>query len=109
MRSFASLRRAGFAALRRRGKLHSRPTLLLYRLRASDRRRAEAGITVGTRVGKAVLRNTVRRRIGEILHEALSGTPGWQVLVVARPAAAGASFQNLRSDVRSALELDRPQ
>ncbi len=103
MRSFASLRRrAEFAALRRRGRLCSQPTLMLYRLAAPGARRAQAGITVDTRVGKAVVRNAVRRRIAAVLDEALSGSTE-RVLVVARPAAAAAGFQRLRADLLAAL------
>ncbi|HEY9085296.1 MAG TPA: ribonuclease P protein component [Candidatus Tyrphobacter sp.] len=104
MRSFASLRRrAEFAALRRRGRLCSQPTLMLYRLAAPGAPRAQAGITVDTRVGKAVVRNTVRRRIAGALHEALLGRAPERVLVVARPAAAAAGFRRIQSDLLAAL------
>jgi ribonuclease P protein component len=105
MRSFASLRRrAEFAALRRRGRLRSRPTLLVYALAGQPGRRSCAGISVDSRVGKAVVRNLVRRRIASILHEALSGKASARVLVVARPAAASADYGRLRGDLRGALE-----
>ena len=106
MRSFASLRRrAEFAALRRRGRLHSQPTLMLYRLASPGTRRAQAGITVDTRVGKAVVRNTVRRRIAAALHEALLQRAPERVLVVARPAAATAGFQRLRGELLTARSM----
>lgn len=104
MRSFASLRRrAEFASLRRRGRLRSSPTLLLYRLAPSGEPRSRAGITVATTVGKAVVRNTVRRRIAAALHEALIARAPERVLIVARPAAAAASFERLRGDLLAAL------
>lgn len=104
-RSYAALKRRGdFAALRRRGSVKSYPTLFLYRLPAPGEPIVRAGITVDTRVGKAVVRNTVRRRIAAALQELLLARAGERLLVVARPAAAGAKFQRLRSDLRSALE-----
>ncbi len=62
------------------------------------------GISTGRRLGGAVTRNRVRRRIREILRD----TPGaegrgWDVLVVARPASASASFEELRSALRRLL------
>lgn len=105
MRSFASLRRrAEFAALRRRGRLRSRPTLLVYTLADRLTRRSIAGISVDSRVGNAVVRNLIRRRIGAALHEELQGKAPERILVVARPAAATASFERLRGDLHGALE-----
>jgi ribonuclease P protein component len=105
MRSFASLRRrAEFAALRRRGRLRSRPTLLVYTLADRNARRSVAGISVDRRVGTAVVRNLVRRRIGAALHEYLTGRTPARILVIARPAAAFVPFDRLRGDLRGALE-----
>lgn len=105
MRAYAGLRRrAEFTALRRRGALNSRPTLSLYRVPTRGERRSRAGITVGSAVGKAVVRNTVRRRIGAALHELLLAREPLVLLVVAKPAAAEADFHRLRSDLQAALE-----
>ncbi|MGH7737506.1 MAG: ribonuclease P protein component [Candidatus Tyrphobacter sp.] len=105
MRSYATLRRRSeFAVVRRRGKILSRPTLALYLAPFRGERRWRAGITVTTAVGKAVVRNAVRRRIGSALHELLLRAQPRTLLVVAKPAAATADFQRLRSDLRSALE-----
>lgn len=57
------------------------------------------GLVTSKRVGGAVIRNRVRRRLREIcrLHRALLA-PGWLVVVVAKPAAAGATFSELRDE-----------
>ena len=56
------------------------------------------GISTGRRLGGAVQRNRVRRRVREVLrHSANESGHGWDILIVARPAAAGASFDDLRS------------
>jgi ribonuclease P protein component len=105
MRRFASLRRRGdFARLRQRGRRLSTPTLTLYRgdALASDAS-SLVGITVTKSIGKAVVRNKVRRRLAAIVHEALAGMPPARLLLVARPQAATAAFPALRADVTSAL------
>ena len=69
---------------------HSRahPALLVrYRRNALDRTRF--GISTGRRVGSAVVRNRVRRRLRTILRRMIARIDtGWDVLIVARPNAA---------------------
>jgi ribonuclease P protein component len=65
------------------------------------------GLSVSRRVGNAVTRNTVRRRLREVFYSTLPGIPGGVDLVVtARPAAAEASFGELSEEfVRSLRKL----
>ena len=56
------------------------------------------GISTGRRLGGAVQRNTVRRRIREILRRSPNDTGhGWDILIVARDPAVSASFDELRA------------
>ena len=54
------------------------------------------GITVGKKLGKAYVRNRVRRRIREVyrLNEERF-LPGWDIVVVARSRAVDAEFSRL--------------
>ena len=77
------------------------PLLVVY-VAPNDVGVARFGITVSGRVGNAVVRNTVRRR----LREALRGrpaiiAPGLDILLIARPAAARATWH----DLTTALDL----
>lgn len=57
---------------------------------------ARAGITVSGRVGRAVVRNRVRRRLRAALRaRLLRVATGRDVLVIARPAAAQATWAEL--------------
>lgn len=72
------------------------------------------GIVVSRKVGKAVVRNRVRRRLREGLREllrepltdaALLGSrPSLDLIVIARPSAAEAEYQELKRSLKSALE-----
>jgi ribonuclease P protein component len=62
------------------------------------------GLSVPRRVGNAVTRNTVRRRLREVFYSALPEIPGNLDLVVsARPAAAEANFRELDEEFVRAL------
>ncbi len=62
------------------------------------------GFIIGKRVSKrAVARNRVRRRLREAARRA-PVHPGWDVLLIARPAALDASYTTLRAAL---LELGR--
>ncbi len=56
------------------------------------------GFSVGRRLGGAVVRNRVKRRLREILR-LLPLEPGWDIIFIARPQAAGASFARLKKVV----------
>ncbi len=105
MRRFASLRRqADFARLRRQGRRVSTKSLVIYRsepLPSDDR--CLVGITVSKSIGKAVIRNKLRRRLAAIVHEALARHRAMRLLVIARPIAAVAAWRDLQAEVTSAL------
>ncbi len=105
MRRFASLRRqADFARLRRHGRRVSTKSLTIYR---SDSLpgdvRALVGFAISKTIGKAVVRNKLRRRLAGILDDVLARRDATRLLFVARPLAASASFADLRAEVTSAL------
>ena len=105
MRRFASLhRQADLARLRRQGQRISTRNLTIYRSDAIDGDPcALVCVTVNKSIGKAVLRNKLRRRLAAIVHETLERCEPLRLLIVARPAAAQARFAELRAEVTSAL------
>jgi ribonuclease P protein component len=66
--------------------------------------RSRVGITVSSRVGNAVVRNRVRRRLREALRASRDRVPsGQDVLVVARPPSAEATWEELCSALDTLL------
>ena len=62
------------------------------------------GLSVSRKVGNSVTRNAVRRRLKEVFYSALPEIPGNLDLVVsARPAAAGADFGELNEEFTRSL------
>jgi ribonuclease P protein component len=69
------------------------------------------GYAVSKRVGKAVVRNKVRRRLREALRS-LPVREGFDLVITVRPESAQASYQELRAELtlllRRARLLDEP-
>lgn len=68
--------------------------LLALRYRRNELDATRYGISTGRRIGPAVVRNRVRRRLRTILRS-LAVAPGWDVLIVARQPAATATQAEL--------------
>ena len=76
---------------------HANAYLVLY-ARKNRTTTNRVGITVSKKLGHAVVRNRVRRRLREVyrLHED-QFQPGWDIVVVARSRCIKASFQDIVS------------
>lgn len=63
------------------------------------------GFTVSRKVGKAVVRNRARRRLKDAVRAVLPrhAVPGWDYVLVGRPAAVTYPFERLQSDLKWAL------
>jgi ribonuclease P protein component len=62
------------------------------------------GLSISRKVGNAVTRNAVRRRLREVFYSCISELSGNLDLVVsARPAAAEATFEELREEFSRSL------
>ena len=74
---------------------HANGYLVLY-ARPNRSATNRVGITVSKKLGHAVVRNRVRRRLREVyrLNETLF-RPGWDIVVVARSRAISADFKEL--------------
>jgi ribonuclease P protein component len=84
-----------FAAFEGAGTTRSHPFLTARFLR-TDQGKTRVGLATGRKLGTAVVRNRVRRRLREALRVmAPSFQPGWDVLIIARPAIVDADHDAL--------------
>jgi ribonuclease P protein component len=89
--------------VRRGAKVVGAHTVSYLRARESGSA-ARFGFIVSKKVGGAVQRNRIRRRLKAACHEALSaGVEGVDLVVRALPTAASADWPALRSDVFGAV------
>lgn len=98
-------RRDEFAAVREQGKSWHGRLMVLGTLATPDRAAARIGVITSRKIGTAVERAKVRRRLREIfrLHRALL-QPGLRMVVVPRRAAVAAQFSALRDEWRALSE-----
>lgn len=96
-----------FRRLYAKGKNQVTPHLALY-ARKNGGQVSRLGITASTKLGHAVVRNRVRRRLREIyrIHED-QFLPGYDIVVVARVRAIYAQFSEIeRSFLKAARGLN---
>jgi len=87
-------KRSDFGTVYREGRALAHP-LVVLRLFPNQLPHSRYGFVVSKAVGKAVVRNQVRRRLREGIRT-LPVQPGWDIVVIARPKAAAADFHTLR-------------
>lgn len=92
-----------FQAVYKRGQAYVGRYVVLYVLPQRSRV-TRTGFTVGKKVGGAVERNRVRRRLKEV-HRSLQPQIklGFDLVLVARPRALTVPFQDLSKEVRRLL------
>lgn len=96
-----------FRRLYAKGKSAVAPTMVLY-CRKNGRRESRLGLTTGTKLGHAVVRNRARRRLREVFR-LNSGRlrQGYDIILVARGRTLSASWKELNDTfLRLCRKLD---
>ncbi|MGI6336096.1 MAG: ribonuclease P protein component [Clostridiales bacterium] len=93
-----------FRRLYQAGKSAADPFLAVY-VRKNRLNVNRLGITVGTKIGCAVVRNRVRRRIREAYRTSEDAyLQGYDIVVVARARAATAEYRQLKEGLYKCLK-----
>jgi len=98
---------ADFQRVRDQRRAWRHPLLVLY-VAPNDGQATRLGISVGRRVGNAVVRNRVKRRVREaVRHRYAQLVPGQDLVFIARPPAAASSWPELRDATEELLRRAR--
>jgi ribonuclease P protein component len=88
-----------FGRVRRSGQSHAHRLVVLV-ARKNDEGRTRVGVAAGRAVGNAVKRNRAKRLLRAAMQDLVNSVaPGWDVVLLARPALASSNY----SEVRGAL------
>ncbi|HPR17584.1 MAG TPA: ribonuclease P protein component [Candidatus Cloacimonadota bacterium] len=81
--------------------------LFTFLIRSIPDKTFAAGIIVSKRVGNAVIRNKVKRRVRACLRENGSAYPvGEHIIIIAKPEAGIASWADIKNDLQHILKQE---
>jgi ribonuclease P protein component len=93
-----------FEAVRRQGKRWRDPLLILT-IAPNSLSHNRFGFVAGRRVGTAVVRNTLKRRLrAAVVHWLAQAATGYDAVIAAQPQAAGATYRALEAALGEAFQ-----
>lgn len=102
-RKYRLRNRVDFQRTRQEGKCWEHRLIVLCALRNSLGY-SRFGFASSRRIGKAVTRNRARRRMREIIRLNMSAVePGWDIVLIARPALSQATYSELTDAIHVLL------
>lgn len=98
-------RRADFLRCYRQGRRRHGALAVLH-VAPNDRQHPRLGITASRKVGKAAVRQRLKRRVREVYRrwEQRASLPAVDLVVHLRPAAAAADFRGLKEELEGLLD-----
>jgi ribonuclease P protein component len=106
---FRLLRRADFRTVYEQGQRRSASLCTVF-WHSNGLKVSRLGITVPVRVGGAVVRNRIKRRVREVFRLNRTSIPaGWDIVVNPRSGAAKAAFPALSRDLLRTFPREEPR
>ena len=99
--------RKEYLAIAATGRRWVTPSFVIQTKKSADKDSApHVGFTVTKKVGNAVIRNRVRRRLKEAAREIipLKASQGWEYVLIGRYACLNIAYERIKSDLKWALK-----
>lgn len=91
-----------FRRVYKRGKTSADSFVAVYKLK-NYKKTSRLGVTVSNKIGKAVIRNKIRRRIKNSFH-GFAIKEGFDLVIVARTRANSASYAQIEKSIKFNLK-----
>ncbi len=102
-RNFRLTRSDDFQRVRRSGRSYAHPLLVLV-VQAGDEGQLHVGVAASRGMGTAVQRNRAKRLLREAMRACLPSTsPGWEILLIARPPLLSCKMPEVRDALLALL------
>ncbi len=95
-------KRKEFAYIYRKGEKFNTPNLTLYQVH-SKYPTPRIGFSVSNKIGKAVVRNKIKRQLREIIRNYIPQIKHCNLILVAKPTITKIDFQSLKNEVGKIL------
>jgi len=84
------------------GRSHAVKTLVIYYLAVEDRNNNRYGLSVSKKIGNAVVRNKLKRRLREIIRELEKefSFSSYDIIFIARKPVVKLDYHKLKKDVK---------
>jgi ribonuclease P protein component len=106
-RKYRLRRNSDFQQVRQNGKFYASPLMVLAFLR-NELDHSRFGFVVSKRLGNAVKRNKIKRRMREVARLRLSQIePGFDLVIIARQPIRKASFQEIEKTLLYLLKKSK--
>jgi ribonuclease P protein component len=103
-RKFRLTRSDDFKRVRRNGKSFAHPLVVLI-AQSCEQPKLRVGVAASQTVGKAVQRNRAKRMLREAIRPLLAAlSPGWELVLIARPGVLSASLEDTRHALSGLLQ-----
>lgn len=95
-----------FQAVFQTGASFANRKFVIYRLEKKDQPHFRVGLSVGKKVGNAVCRNDVKRKLRAAIYSLKEEIdPELDFIVIARPSVKGLTYDEIRSNLVHVLKL----
>ena len=95
-------KRKEFAYIYRKGEKFNSDNLILYKI-SSKYTTPRIGFSVSNKVGKAVIRNKIKRRLREIMRENIVKIQKCNLIIVAKPSITELNFSEIKTEIQQLL------
>ena len=97
-----------FQGIFKKGKSFANRQLVIYYMKKENQEHFRVGLSVGKKIGNAVVRNTIKRYLRQAFHELENELkPGFDIIIIARQPTKDMGFFEVKKSLTHLLSKER--